>query len=50
MHVRARVAPAEPTAADLLPGLPEIEQLVDEFEVLSDNGRGAMMSITRWVR
>jgi serine/threonine-protein kinase RsbT len=50
MHVSARVAPAEPTAADLLPGLPEIGQLVDEFEVLSDNGRGAMMSIMRWVR
>jgi hypothetical protein len=50
MHLSARVAPAEPTAGDLLPRLPEIEQLVDEFEVLSDNGRGAMMSITRWVR
>jgi hypothetical protein len=50
MHVSARVAPAEPIAADLLPGLPEIEQLVDEFEVLPDNCRGAMMNITRWVR
>jgi hypothetical protein len=50
MHVSARVAPAEPTAAEFLPGLPEIEQLVDEFEVLPDNGQGAMMSMTRWVR
>jgi hypothetical protein len=50
MRVSARVAPAEPIAADLLPGLPEIGQLVDELEGLSDNGQGAMMSITRWVR
>jgi anti-sigma regulatory factor (Ser/Thr protein kinase) len=50
LRVNVRVKPVAPTADDLLPGLPEIRQRMDEVEVLPDAGGVAMMSITKWVR
>jgi hypothetical protein len=44
------VEPAEGTASALLPSRPEVERLMDEFEVLSEPGRGATMTMTKWVR
>jgi hypothetical protein len=41
---------AEGTVAELLPGLSEIERRLDEFEVLSEPGRGATVRVTKWVR
>ena len=50
LRVTVRVEQTELTPTDLLPALPEVGPLMDEFEVLSGEGRGAMMSITKWVR
>src|SRR5207302_9136241 len=50
MCVTVHVKQAEPAPADLLPALSEIGSLIDELEVLSGADRGAMLSITKWVR
>jgi len=50
MCVTVHVKQAEPAPADLLPALSEVGSLMDEFEVLAGADRGAMMSITKWVR
>jgi anti-sigma regulatory factor (Ser/Thr protein kinase) len=50
IRANVRVEPAEGTASALLPSRPEVERLMDEFEVLSEPGRGATMTMTKWVR
>ena len=50
MRVIVHVKQAEPAPADLLPVLSEVGSLIDELEVFSGADRGAMMSITKWVR
>jgi hypothetical protein len=50
LRVTLRVEQTELTPTDLLPALPEVGPLMDEIAVLSGEGRGAMMSITKWVR
>lgn len=50
MRVIVRVDQAQGLASSLLPGLAEIERLMDEFEILSGPGPGATMRMTKWVR
>jgi len=50
IRANVRVEPVEGTASALLPSRPEVERLMDEFEVLSEPGRGATMTMTKWVR
>jgi anti-sigma regulatory factor (Ser/Thr protein kinase) len=45
-----RVEPAESSASALLPSRPGIQPLMDEFEELSEPGRGVTLTMTKWVR